>query len=324
MKSFRLAVLVLAFMAAAFAPALGQSPMPRLMPFAGQSIVLIEPAGEGTVTHIVAALLRPGLEQALDAKVTVETVPSPETVQAFDRLFEAKPDGRTLLVMSDAARQFYEYLSRPRRIMDMLTPVAKLTDGVSLTLAATAQSPLKTYALLKEALKSSRAPVLAINGNASPSGVFAAMVEDDGGGRFTERLFDIDFRIDDSLRAGKAELGILPTPALFRPSGKDNELQALLTSGARRHPRLPDVPTLAEVTGKKKLAFTAAIGLYAPPNTPVELSEPITRAAVAAAALPAAKEAAEKASIPLHVQNSIVLRESTARAKRVINDLLNN
>lgn len=311
--------LALAAALALVAPAEAQDPK---RPFVGQAITLIEPSGGGTVTYIVAELLKPGLEQALGATVTVETVPSPETVQAFDRVLAARADGRTLLIMSDASRQFYEYLSRPRMLLDMLTPIAKLTDGVSLTLAATAKSPLMNYDALKAALKANRAPVLALNGNASPSGVFAAIIEDHGGGRFGERQFDIEFRIDDALRAGKAELGILPTPALFRPSGKDNELRALLTSGARRHPRLPDVPTLAEVTGKKKQSFTAAVGIYAPPNTPVELTDPLARALVAAAQAPSAKEGAEKAGIPLNVQNSIVLRESTARAKRVITELL--
>ncbi len=317
MKPTRYIALALVLLAA---PATAQT-SPRL-PFAGQAVTLIEPSGAGTVTRIVAELLKPGLEQALGATVTVETVPSPETVQAFERIVAAKPDGRTLLIMSDASRQFYEYLAKPRMLMDMLTPVAKLTDGISLTLAATAKSPLQNYDMLKAALKANRGPVLALNGNSSPSGIFAAIIEDNGGGRFSDRLFDIDFQIDDSLRAGKAELGILPTPAMFRPSGKDNELRALLTSGARRHPKLPDVPTLAEVTGKKKQSFTAALGIYAPPNTPVELTDPLARALVAASQTPSAKEGAEKASIPLNVQNSIVLRESTARAKRVITDLL--
>ena len=309
--------LALSALAALAQPAHAQSPL------AGQAIAIVEPSGQGSVTHIVAELLKPGLEQALGARVSVETVPSPETVQAFDRVFAARPDGRTLLVVTDAARLFYEVLAAARVKLDLMTPVAKLTDGVSLTLAATANSPVKDYAALTAALKANRGPKLALNGNASPSGVLAAMIEDNAGGRFADRTFDIDFKIDDALRAGSAEIGILPTPALFRPSGKPNELRALLTSGARRHPRLADVPTLAEVTGKAKLSFTAAVGLFGPPGIPAELTDALTRAVVAAAQAPAAKQGAEKASIQLSVQNAVVLRESMARAKRVINDLLN-
>ncbi|MGQ0674916.1 MAG: tripartite tricarboxylate transporter substrate-binding protein [Rhodospirillales bacterium] len=301
------------------APAEAQEPK---RPFAGQAIVLVEPSGAGTVTHYVAELLKPGLERALGAVVAVETVPSPDGAKAFERVYKARADGRALLVMTDASRLFHEYLAAPRDRIEFMTPIAKLTDGVSLTLAVRADSAVQDYAGLAAALKANRAPSLALNGNTTPSGVFAAMVEDHAGGRFGERRFDIDFRIDDALRAGQTEFGILPSAALFRPSGKPNELRALATSGARRHPKLPDAPTLSEITGNKKLSFTAAAGLYAPPNLSIELAEALTRA-VLAAQTAGAKEAAEKASIPLNVQNSIVLRESMARAKRVIADLLN-
>ena len=315
-QSIALAV-TLVFLAA---PIQAQDPK---RPFAGQAIVLIEPAGDGTVTHVVAGLLKPGLEQALGATVAIETVPSPEGAKAFERVYTARDDGRTLLVMTDASRLFHEYLAQPRSKIEFMTPIAKLTDGVSLTLAVRADGPIKDYVGLAAALKANRAPSLALNGNTTPSGIFAAMVEDQAGGRFGQRGFDIDFQIDDNLRAGRAQFGILPTAALFRPSGKPNELRALVTSGARRHPRLKDAPTLAEITGKPKLSFTAAAGLFAPPNLPIELAEALSRAAVAAAQSPAAKDGAEKASIPLNVQNAIVLRESMARAKRVIADLLN-
>ena len=49
----------------------------------------------------------------------------------------------------------------------------------------------------------------------------------------------------------------------------------------------------------------------------------LAKAVVAAAQTPAAKDGAEKSSIPLDVQNAIVPRESMARAGRVINDLPN-
>jgi len=321
MKRNRLSAQALV-LAALIAAAAAQAQTPQ-RPFAGQTIVLVEPSGQGTVTHYVAEVLKPGLEQALGATVAVETVASPDTTKAFDRVNAARADGRTLLVVTDASRLFHEYLAAPRNKIEFLTPIAKLTDGVSLALAVRADSPITDYAALAAALKSGRAPSLALNANTTPSGVFAAMVEDQANGRFGERTFEIDFQIDDGLRAGRAQVGILPTAALFRPSGKPNELRALVTSGARRHPRLPDAPTLAEITGKAKLSFTAAAGLFAPPNLPLELAEALTRAAIAAGQAPGAKDKAAKAGIPLNAQNALVLRESMARAKRVIADLLN-
>jgi tripartite-type tricarboxylate transporter receptor subunit TctC len=289
-------------------------------PLAGQTITVVEPFGRGSLTETVMRLLKPGMEQALGARIVIETQRSPEGTTAFDAVARAPADGRTLLAITDATRLFHEHISGTKSRLESLTPIAKLTDGVSLALVTSAASPIKDYAsLFKQMREGKTHPSLTLYGAASPSGVFAAILEDDIGARFGQRAYQVDQEIVDLLQQGRIEVGVLPTPALLN---KSNKLRGLLTSGARRHPALPDVPTLIDVAEKRKLAFTVAVGLFAPANLPPALAEALHKAAASAAATKVAKSGAEAAGLPLAVNDAAVLREAMGRTHRVIRDLL--
>src|SRR5262249_23653466 len=139
-------------------------------------VTIVEPFGPGSVTETVLRILKPGMEQALGTAVQIVTERSPDGSRAFDRVAVAKPDGQMLLATTDAARLFYEFLTAAKIRLETLTPIAKLTDGVSLALVAPAGSPIRDYDSLKSILQSKKRPSLALYGAGSPAGVFAAMV----------------------------------------------------------------------------------------------------------------------------------------------------
>lgn len=298
-----------------------QQPLPPAS-FAGQTITVVEPFGRGSVTETVMRIIKPGMEQALGAKIAVVTERSPNGSRAFDRVAAARPDGRTLLLTTDAAQLFYEFLTASKIRLETFTPIAKLTDGVSLSLVAPASSPVRDYASLKSMLQARKRPSMALYGADSPAGVFAAMVEDHAEERFGERLIETDAEILARLADGKAAFGILPTSALLGSAGQANKLRAMVTSGAKRNPRLPDVPTLGEVTGKAKQAFTMAVVLFAPPGTPGPEAEAITKAVAGATGAPKAKADAQAAALPLAYRDAGTLRAAIERTERVIRDLL--
>jgi tripartite-type tricarboxylate transporter receptor subunit TctC len=302
-------------------PVQAQAPRPPAS-LAGQTITIVEPFGQGSVTDTVMRILKPGMEQSLGAKVQVVTERGPDGSRAFDRVAAAKPDGLTLLAITDAARLFYEFLSAAKVKLETFTPIAKLTDGVSLSLVAPATSPVRDYKSLKAMLEAKKRPTLALYGTGSPAGVFAAMVEDHASERFGERFVETDAEILARLADGKAAFGILPTSALLGSAGQANKLRAMLTSGARRNPSLPNVPTLAEATGKAKLSFTMAVVLFAPPGTPSPVAETLTKAVASAANSAEAKTAAQAAALPLAYRDAATLRSAMDRNQRVIRDLL--
>ena len=291
-------------------------------PLAGQTVTVIEPFGRGSVTETVMRLLKPGMERALGARVVVETVRSPDGGLAFERVAHARADGHTLLAITDATRLFLEHLSASPQKLESMTAVAKLTDGVSLALATAADSPVADYAALARSMKAKNRPSLTLYGADSPAGVFAAIIEDDVGTRFGQRTYQVDSEIIDDLRTHRVAFGVLPTTALVGPAGKANRLRGLLTSGAQRHPQLADVPTLGEATGKKKLTFTVAVGLFGPPGMTDTLTAALFAAAQAAVQDEKAQAEARQAALPLAVNDGAVLREAMERTHRVIRDLL--
>jgi len=305
------AVLALAWPATAAEP-------PR--PLAGKTVVVVEPSGRDSLTDRTIRLLAPGMEKALGAKIEILYRRSPVGTEAYRQVAAAKPDGLTLLVIADATRLFHEHLAGSKEKLEALTPVAKLTDGVSLALVTRAGGPLPDYQTLFTRMRDGKLrPSMSLNDAASPAGVFAAILEDDVGSRFGQRQFQVDQETADDLEAGTVDLGILPTPILLDPKRK---LRGLLTSGARQHPSLPQVPTFAETTLKRKLSFTIAVGLFGPPGLPKPVVDALHHAAKEASGAPAVKAAAKTVALPVTINDATVLRAAMARTHRVIRDLL--
>lgn len=289
-------------------------------PLAGQTITVVEPFGRDSITDKTLRLLAPGMEKALGAKIVVAYQRSPVGTEAYQRVAKAKPDGTTLLVIADATRLFHENLAGAKDKLEALTPVAKLTDGISLALVTRSNGPVPDYKTLFLKMRDQKLrPTLSLTDAASPAGVFAAILEDDTSGRFGQRQFQVDRESIDDLEAGTVDLAVLPTPILL---DRKRKLRGLLTSGARRHPALPDVPTFVEESQKRKLAFTIAVGLFGPAGMPPDVVAALHAAAKQAAAASAVKSAASASGLPVAVNDAAVLREAMARTHRVISDLL--
>lgn len=97
-----------------------------------------------------------------------------------------------------------------------------------------------------------------------------ARVEFDGGGP-----------AQDALANGEADVGIFATVAVTKMV-REGKMRALATTGAKRDPALPDVPTVAE-SGLPGYEFTSWVGLFAPASTPPERVAAINAAVVKAA-----------------------------------------
>ena len=139
--------------------------------------------------------------------------------------------------------------------------------------------------------------------------------------KFPSPRFDLDIEVLAAM-ARDHEPGIIPTssalsqPALGRPAPI-----VLLTSGARRHPGLPQVPTLAEIAGNQRLAFTVSVGLFGPPGMDKAAVAALARAVETAGKDEAVRAEALKLSLPLAVNDSTVLMETMKRTRRVIQEL---
>jgi tripartite-type tricarboxylate transporter receptor subunit TctC len=315
MKLRLLAAVTVAILGLA-APARAQTPAQA----PAETISIVEPFGPGSPSEIAIRVLRPAIERELKVRLLVEHIGSANGDAALARLMAAQANGRTLLAITDASRIFHEYQSNAPRRLDQLKPIAKLTEGISLALAMPAGSPIDTWARFAEAAKA-RPPSVAGFGPSGPSAIFLTLIERHLGMKFQSQRYDLDLEVLAAM-ARDNEAGALATSsalaqhALGRPAPI-----VLLTSGARRHPMLPDTPTLAEITGQPREAFTISVGLFGPPGLSNDRAEALGRAFATAGKDAAVRAQALRLSLPLAVKDAQVLKETMARTRRVAQEL---
>jgi tripartite-type tricarboxylate transporter receptor subunit TctC len=287
----------------------------------GDTIAIVEPFGPGSPSELAIRVLKPALERELKARLLIEHIGSANGEAAMARVASGQPNGRMLLAITDATRIFHEYQTNTPRKLEQLKPVAKLTEGISMALAMPHGSPIDTWEKFVAQAKAKPMPVAGF-GPRSPSALFQTMIERQVQARFASPRYDLDIEVLAAM-ARDHEPGIIPTssalsqPALGRPAPV-----VLLTSGARRHPSLPNVPTLAEIGGNPRLAFTISVGLFGPPGMDSATAAALARAVEAAGKDEAVRAEARKLSLPLAVNDSAVLMETMKRTRRVIQELV--
>jgi len=293
---------------------------PARAQLAGDTLSIVEPFGPGSPSEVAIRVLRPAIERELKLRLLVEHLGSANGDAALARVAAAQPNGRTLLAVTDASRIFHEQQANPPRRLDQLTPIAKLTEGISLALAMPAGSTFDTWDRFVTAAKA-RPLTVAGFGPSGPSAFFLTMIEQHLGLKFPTLRFDLEAEVLAAM-ARNGEPGIIATStALAQHALGHSAPLVLLTSGARRHPMLSDTPTLAEITGNPRQAFTMSVGLYGPPGMNDEQVKALNRAFDAAGKDEAVRAQARRLSLPLAVNDAQVLKETMARTRRVIRDL---
>ena len=127
-------------------------------------------------------------------------------------------------------------------------------------------------------------------------------------------------------REGETRLtgrGLLTTNLIkrFNAAASGTKVAPIVTFGAKRSPRHPDTPTLAELSGNDKYDFTFALGFYGNTAMPPEVAERIYQVRKEAQADPAIVDAPVHADFPVNVHDAKVLQESFERDLRLLRRL---
>jgi tripartite-type tricarboxylate transporter receptor subunit TctC len=267
-KSLAAALLALAAAFAA-APAASQEAYPGARPIT--MVVAFPPGG---VADLTARPIAVPLEGILKQRVIIENKAGAGGAIGNAFVAKARPDGYTLLMALSSVTILPEADRvngrAPSYELSQLVPVA-LVSADPTVLVVRSESPYKTVKELIAAAKANPGKI-----NYSSSGYYGALhtpmamftlaagidmfhIPYQGGGPAVTALLGGQV---DALASG-------PGPVL--PHIKAGKLRPLATWGAKRHPALPDVPTLKELGIDNEFYIWA--GLFAPQGTP----EPIVR-----------------------------------------------
>jgi tripartite-type tricarboxylate transporter receptor subunit TctC len=257
-----MAGLVIAFAigVASIAPARAESPYPN------RPIRIVVPFGPGGFADITVRLLGQKLTERTGATVVIENRPGAGGITAANAVIASEADGYTLFVFSSGIALSKSLMkSIPFDPVTAFAPISTMAL-FDLLLLVKADSPVHT---LKDALEAARADPRNFNiGTINPGStqnVTGELLRASAGIPMTVIPHRTSAEVLTALLRGDIQIGIESYAAL-KSAIVAGQIRAIASSGSRRSPQQPDVPTLRES------GIDAAIdgwnSLVAPAGTP--------------------------------------------------------
>lgn len=246
------------------APSFGQT-----SDFPNKPIRLIVPFAAGGGSDILARLIGEQLGTALGQTVIVDNKPGGLTIIGTDAVAKAPADGYTLGLFSPPYI-FNEYVSKslPYNSQSAFVPVA-LIGTVPNVLTVYAGAEINTLPELLTRAKS-RPGQLAYAYTALTSGHLSMeLLKDMAGVDILGAPYKGGGQAVNDILGGQVQV-MMNAPINMLPHIKSGRVKALATTGAKRSPALPDVPTVAE-SGFPSYNTYEWYGLLAPARTPPDV-----------------------------------------------------
>jgi len=244
--------------------------------YPSRPVKIIAPFGAGGPTDVYTRDIAEELRKALHQAFIIENRPGAGTTIGTELVAHATPDGYTLL-MASSTQTVNEtlYETKPYHLLQDLVPIAPLMEN-DLVLVVPPSLPAKNLA---EFLALARAKPGTINfGSSGPGSNYHMAAE------LLKQLTGIDivhvpYKGSTGMRtdilSGQIQMlfDSIPTMAAMV---KANMVRPLGTSGLKRSPILPDVPTMAEA-GVPGFHFSQWVGFMAPKGTPQPIVDKLNR-----------------------------------------------
>lgn len=257
--------------------------------FPSRPITVLVPFGPGGIADITARAVAEQMARILGQSVVVENRPSAGSIVASQAVATARPDGHTLLLLSNGnAVSVGLFKKLPYDTEKAFAPVSTL-GFFDLGLFVPANS---RFANLRD---------LVAHAKANPGKLNIGTIAVGSTQHLAAKLFETVAGIDTvvipykaspavltALRAGEIDLAFEIVGPMV-PQVSAGAVRALAVSSAARNPALPDVPTAqqAGVAGYDVASWNA---LAAPAGTPADVIDKLNRAAREAVATPAVQE----------------------------------
>ena len=261
-----------------------------------RAISLLVPFGPGGIADVTARAVAEAMAKTLGQPVVVENKPSAGSIVATQAVASAKPDGHTLLLLSNGnAVSVNLFKKLPYDTLKDLQPVSTL-GFFDLGVFTSAKS---RYANLKQLLDAAKA---------SPGKLTIGTIAVGSTQHLAAKLFETEAGVDllvvpyknspallTALIAGEIDMATeIVGPMLGQTSA--GTVRALAVSAERRNAALPEVPT-AQQAGVPNYVVASWNAIAVPAGTPGPVVERLNRAIREALASPAVQAKLEKAGM---------------------------
>ena len=241
----------------------------RAQAWPARSVRVIVPFAPGGSADLAARFVAERLGQSLGQPFVVENRPGAGSVVGTEAAARAPADGYTILTITNAHTANETLLpNRPFVLMRDFVPVAPATMATNLV-AVHPSVPANT---MQELIALARARPGTLNFASSGPGTVYHIAGEDLKARTGIDIVHVPYRgaaeARTDLISGQVQIMFDAIPSMIQ-NARAGRVRVLATTGARRSPLLPEVPTVQE-SGVPGFEAVLWVGFMAPAGTPPE------------------------------------------------------
>jgi tripartite-type tricarboxylate transporter receptor subunit TctC len=268
--------------------------------YPSQPIRFVVPFTPGTGMDIIARQVGPRLTERLGQPVVVENRPGASGNIGADIVAKAAPDGHTIMVGANTlviAAHLYQQV--PFNPLADFSPVA-LAGITTLVLVTNPTSGLDSVAALIAQAKAQPGKLTyGSPGIATPHHMAMELFKDVTGTDLLHIPYKGSAGAVTDLVSGQINLMFLPIHQVL-PYRQAGRLKVLAGGGARRHPSVPELPTLVELGIRGAEAADIWYAFYAPKGVPARVIAKLNAELRSILALAEVKAAVEKVGVDVY------------------------
>jgi tripartite-type tricarboxylate transporter receptor subunit TctC len=262
----------------ALALALAGAEHAQAQAYPAKTIKLIVPFGPGGPTDVSARLVAQVVQAALGQSVVIENRPGAGGATGTKAAAAGDPDGYTLLLATSATLGVVPALVKNPGYdpVKSFAPIAKITDS-TLVLVVPSRFPATTVEEFVAQAKASPGRLsYASAGAGNQTQLLAELFKSKAGIDVIHVPYKSGAEMVTAILGEQVQMAF-PDVSILLPLIREGRLKALAVSTARRHPQLPDVPTMVE-SGIPEFVLTFWSGVVAPAGTPAAVIEKLNAA----------------------------------------------
>jgi tripartite-type tricarboxylate transporter receptor subunit TctC len=276
---------ILSTIAAVLVPLMFATMPASAQKYPDRPVKMVLPFGPGGVADVTSRLVAEKLGEKLGQRFVIENMPGAGGISAANAVIGAPPDGHTIgLVTNGTAISVAQFKSLPFDPVRDYAMVSTL-GTFDLVFAVNADSPFRTLDDFVVAAK--REPGKLNIGTINVGGT------QNLGAELLRLTANLDVQIVPYRNSPDIIVAVLRNdmqmlvdfPAAVKGQVADGKLHLLATSGPKRFPSMPDVPTVEEA-GIKGYEVTSWNGVFAPKGTRPEVIATLNKALAEVLAMP--------------------------------------
>ncbi|HEU4659951.1 MAG TPA: tripartite tricarboxylate transporter substrate binding protein [Pseudolabrys sp.] len=238
--------------------------------YPSRTVKIIVPFGAGGPADVYARDLAQHLSDSMKGSFIVEDRPGAGSIIGTEAVHQSKPDGYTLLLMSNTHTTNETLMpSKPFDLMRDFVPVAAVNYSDLLLVVHPSVNAKSVKELI--ALAKAKPGVLnyASSGPGTPYHMAAELFKSMTGVNIVHVPHKSSGQARNDVLGGHVQL-MFDAITTMLPNAKAGRVRALATTGEKRSPITPDIPTVAEA-GVPGYSATIWLGVMAPKGTPPEI-----------------------------------------------------